>query len=249
MAAGFYAAVLLVWQLLALQFEPDLAVTKIVLTISSYYPSGEFLASLASTLRRIAIGYGIAAVSGLAVGAILGLNRVLNEIFDPFWSLLRPIAPLAWVPIVIVWFGIGEQAAIFVIAFTVFFPIMLGTVQGIRDAAPIYREAALTLGARPWNIVWEVSLPAALPSILAGLRVGMALAFAVIVAAELVIGFVLHSGLGYLLIKYTQFAFSLPLLVAIVVAIGLLGLLSDQALTRLMDWATPWRTGTGQKVK
>lgn len=247
LSVGFYAAMLLVWELLARGFEPDLAVTKIAVTVWTFYPGEEFLGSLASTLRRIGIGYGIAAAAGIAIGAVLGLNRWLNEIFDPFWSLLRPIAPLAWVPIVIVWLGIGEQAAIFVIAFTVFFPIMLGTVQGIRDAVPIHREAALTLGARPWNIVWEVSLPAALPSILAALRVGLALAFAVIVAAELVIGFVLHSGLGYLMVKYTQFTFSLPHLVAVVLAIGVLGLASDQLLTRLMDWATPWRVGTRMK--
>ena len=246
-AVGFYAAILVMWELLARRFEPDLAVSKIAAAIWTFYPGDEFLGSLASTLRRIGIGYGIAAVVGIAVGAVLGLNRWLNEIFDPFWSLLRPIAPLAWVPIVIVWFGIGEQAAIFVIAFTVFFPIMLGTVQGIRDAAPIYREAARMLGAKPWNIVWEVSLPAALPSILAGLRVGLALAFAVIIAAELVIGFVLSSGLGYLLVKYTQFSFSLPILVAVVFAIGVLGLVSDQLLTRVMDWATPWRVGTRSK--
>jgi ABC-type nitrate/sulfonate/bicarbonate transport system permease component len=236
-----YAAVLVAWQLIAMRSDPDVSVARIVETMWSYYPSHEFVGSVISTLARIAMGYALAALVGVSVGILLGLNRWLNDIFDPLWSLLRPVAPLAWVPITIVWFGIGEKAAVFVIAFTVFFPIMLNTAQGIREASPIYREAALTLGARPLNIILEVSLPAALPSILNGLRVGMALSFAVIVAAELVIGFSLHSGLGYLMVKYTQFTFSLPLVIAIVTAVGVFGLVADQILVRLMNWATPWR--------
>ena len=241
--AGCYLFGLLAWQAAALRFEPDLAPTRIVETMWSFYPREEFVGSLLSSLKRITIGYAIAAVLGVLVGTLLGLHRVLREVLDPLWGLLRPIAPLAWVPIAIVWFGVNEEAAIFVIAFTVFFPIMLNTSQGIRDAAAIYREAALTLGARPWNVVWEVSLPAALPSILAGLRVGMGLAWAVIVASELVIGFVLRSGLGYLMIRYTMFEFSLRRVVAVVVVVGVLGLLADQAMTRLADRLTPWRAG------
>lgn len=241
--AAFYLLALAVWQALALRFEPDLAPTRILETMWTFYPKEEFLGSVTSSLRRVALGYAIAATAGVFVGTALGLNRVLDDVLDPFWSLLRPIAPLAWVPIALVWFGVNENAAIFLIAFTVFFPIMLNTVQGIRDAAAAYREVALTLGAGPWHLVWEVSLPAALPNILAGLRVGMGLAWAVIVAGELVIGFVMRSGLGYLLVQYTMFTFNLARVVAVVAAIGVFGLLADQLITRLADRLTPWRAG------
>lgn len=244
-----FVLALLLWELLARGVLPDLAPSRILAAMWAYYPNPEFLRSLAISLKRIAIGYALAMLFGIGVGTLMGSKKPLNDVVDPFWSLLRPIAPLAWVPLAIVWFGVNEKAAVFVIAFTVFFPIMMNTTQGVRDAAAIYREAALTLGAKGWAFFWEVTLPAALPSIMAGLRVGMGLSWAVIVAAELVIGFVLNAGLGYLILRYTQLVYNLPRVVAVIVAIGVIGLLSDQALLRLGDRVTPWRPRSHQSLR
>lgn len=229
------------WELTVGRAEPSLRLAGLVGSIVTYLPSAEVRTSLAASLRRIAVGFALGATLGLGAGVIIGLSSSLRSIFEPVWGFLRPISPLAWVPLSIVWFGITEQAAIFVIAYASFFPVMLNTATGMQEVNVVYKEAALTLGADRFAVIRHVMLPSAVPFILGGLRISLGLSWAVIVAAELVIGAVLNAGLGYLMVRYTMILFDMGRVLAVVVLIGVLA----SALDHLMRFTTrklsPWR--------
>ncbi len=216
---------------------------EVVQVISRYYRQPEFLGSLASSLRRVVIGYFIGISAGISFGIAMGLSRIVSELFDPIIEMFRPIAPIAWVPLAIIWFGLSERAAIFIIAYAVMFPLLVHTIAAIQGVNRIYVQAARTLGASRGMILREIVVPAALPGILTGLRIGMGLSWAVIVAAELTVGYTLRSGLGYIMIRYSQVIFDVPRVLAAIFAVGLLGYLSDLALRLLEGHLLRWRVG------
>lgn len=240
---GAYAALALAWQLGLASALPALSLDRLAAELVRYIPSVEFWSSLVSTFTRIATAYMLAVIFAVPIGLLFGLLPTLEDLLDPVLAVIRPISPLGWLPFAVVWFGVSEAAAVFLIAYAAFFPIFLNTLQGVRGVESAYREAALTLGAGRATIIRRVLLPAALPSILTGLRLGMGLAWSVIVAAELVIGFVLQLGLGYLMLSYTLMTFNLTRLVILTAAVGLIGVALDRTLRYLIDRATPWRLG------
>jgi ABC-type nitrate/sulfonate/bicarbonate transport system permease component len=229
------------WELTVGRAEPSLRLASVVASIVGYLPSGEVRTSVVASLRRIVVGFALGASLGLATGVAIGLSRTLRSILDPVWGFLRPMSPLAWVPLSIVWFGVTEQAAIFVIAYASFFPVMLNTATGMQEVNVVYREAALTLGADRLAVIRHVMLPAAVPFILAGLRISLGLSWAVIVAAELVIGAVLNAGLGYLMLRYTMILFDMGRVLSVVVLIGVLAYALDQLMRFTTRKLTPWR--------
>jgi len=235
------ALLLLVWELTVGRAQPSLSLGSLAASIVTYLPSEEVRTSVVASLRRIATGFTLGAALGLAAGIVIGMSRTLRSVFDPLWGFLRPMSPLAWVPLSIVWFGISEQAAIFVIAYASFFPVMLNTSAGIQEIKPVYREAALTLGANRFAVIRHVMLPAGVPFILGGLRISLGLSWAVIVAAELVIGSVLGAGIGYLMLRYTLLLFDMSRVLALVVVIGLLAYLMDHLMRLITRRLTPWR--------
>jgi len=232
---------LVVWELVAARAEPSMSLVRVSEAALHYLPSEEVRQSVLASLRRIAVGFTIGSAVGLAAGFAIGLSAGLRAVFDPVWGFLRPMSPLAWVPLSIVWFGITEQAAIFVIAYASFFPVMLNTGTGIQEVAPVYREAALTLGARRRDVLRHVLVPAAVPYLLGGLRISLGLSWAVIVAAELVIGSVLRAGIGYLMHRYTLVLYDLPRVVVLVVLVGVLAFLADRLMRLTAQRLTPWR--------
>lgn len=147
---------------------------------------------------------------------------------------------MAWVPLSIVWFGLTEQAAIFVIAYASFFPIMLSTTTGVREVKKAHYEAAKTLGASKWAIIRYVIVPSAAPYILTGVRVSLGVSWAVIVAAEMVVGSVLQAGIGYLLIQYTMVYFEMSKVLALVLLVGVIAFLVDRIVKLAARRLTPW---------
>lgn len=238
-----YLALLALWELVMPRLYPELSLPRFVPAALAYYGTAEFWASLAVSFRRVAVGYLTAAALAIPLGIFLGYVPRLHRFFDPLLALIRPISPLAWLPLALVWFGISEGAAIFLIAYTAFFPIFLNTLHGVLEAPLQFKEAALTLGARKDQIAVHVTLPGAFTSVLTGLRLGIGVSWGVIVAAELAIGFVLQSGVGYLLHSYTFLSFDLTRLVTITAAIGVIGFGLDSLQRRLADRITPWRAG------
>jgi ABC-type nitrate/sulfonate/bicarbonate transport system permease component len=199
--------------------------------------SGELLVDTWASLARIFQGFSIAAFLGVLFGALVGRIRLCEAAIDPIISILRPIPPLAFLPMLVLWFGIGEMSKIAFIAYAAFFPIFTTTVEGIKYVEPVLLRAAASLGASQRDIFKHVVLPAALPSILTGLRLGFSLSCFVIVAAEFIAS---NSGLGFLINEGRTF-FLVPRMLVAAAMVGLLGFTFNVLLKKLEDRVLRWR--------
>jgi NitT/TauT family transport system permease protein len=187
-------------------------------------------ADIGDSLRRVAIGFGLAAVSGIPLGLTLGWYPALNQVVNPVIQILRPISPIAWIPVAIVFFGVGERPAVFLIFLSAFFPILVACASGVSNVPAIYRRAGRNFGLSPMQILARVVFPAALPQILIGLRLALGVAWLVVVAAEMI---AVDSGLGYLVIDSRNSGKRYDLVVAAMLVIGLIGLALDFCFRRL----------------
>jgi len=191
---------------------------------------GELWMHVGATLERVAIGFGVGAVLAVALGLLAGQVRAVRNIIEPVVELLRPIPPLAVLPLFIVWVGIGEPSKVGFITYATFFPMFVTTVHGVTQIDGRLLRAAQSLGARPHHLFFRVILPAALPDVLTGLRLGVALSFFVIVISEFVGA---ESGLGYLINDGRNF-FLVPQMLGAAVLLGLLGY-GGNALVRVLE--------------
>jgi NitT/TauT family transport system permease protein len=187
-------------------------------------------ADIADSLRRVALGFGLAAIIGIPLGLTLGWYPALNQVVNPVIQILRPISPIAWIPVAIVFFGVGERPAVFLIFLSAFFPILVACVSGVANVPMIFRRAGRNFGLSPAQILAKVVFPAALPQILIGLRIALGVAWLVVVAAEMI---AVDSGLGYLVIDSRNSGKRYDLVVAAMLMIGLIGLTLDFAFRRL----------------
>jgi NitT/TauT family transport system permease protein len=187
-------------------------------------------ADIGDSLRRVAIGFGAAAAIGIPLGLTLGWYQAANQVLNPVLQILRPISPIAWIPIAIILFGIGDHAAIFLIFLGAFFPIVVACVSGVSNVPTIFRRAGRNFGLSPAQILARVVFPAALPQVLIGLRIALGIAWLVVVAAEMI---AVDSGLGYLVIDSRNSGKRYDLVVAAMLLIGLIGLALDIGFRRL----------------
>jgi len=199
--------------------------------------SGELIEHVAASLARVVQGFLVAAALGVLAGMAVGRSRVLEHLVDPALEMLRPIPPLAFLPLMVLWFGIGEASKVAFIAYAAFFPIFTTTVEGIKYVDPLLIRAAASLGAGDRRIFWHVVLPAATPSIITGLRLGFGLSFFVIVAAEFIAA---DRGLGFLINDARTFFLVSNMLLGAAV-IGLIGFLFNVGLRRLEGYLLRWR--------
>jgi ABC-type nitrate/sulfonate/bicarbonate transport system permease component len=180
---------------------------------------GQLWGHVGATVWRVAAGFAIGTAAALLLGVLAGQVAVLRRIVEPVVELLRPIPPLAMLPLFIVWVGIGETSKVAFIAYAIFFPTFLTTVHAVQQVDPLLLRAARSLGARRAQLFARVILPAALPEILTGLRLGVALGFFVIVISEFIGA---ERGLGYLINDGRNFFLVAQMLGAAVV-LGVLG--------------------------
>ncbi len=145
-------------------------------------------------------------------------------------QILRPISPIAWIPVAIIFFGVGDDAAIFLIFLGAFFPIVVACINGVANVPSVYRRAGRNFGLTPPQLLARVVFPAALPQILVGLRIALGIAWLVVVAAEMI---AVDSGLGYLVIDSRNSGKRYDLVVAAMLMIGVIGLMLDVAFRRL----------------
>lgn len=199
--------------------------------------TGELQRDIAASLYRVVVGFLIASALGVSAGLMVGTWRTLEDLLDPMIELLRPIPPLAFLPMMVLWFGIGEGSKIAFIAYAAFFPVFTTTLEGIKFVDPVLLRAAASLGATRRELFQHVVLPAALPSIITGLRLAFGLSFFVIVAAEFIAA---DSGLGYLINDARTFFLVSQMLVGAAV-IGLIGFSFNVALRRLEAVLLRWR--------
>jgi len=191
---------------------------------------GQLWAHVAATMQRVAVGFATGALAAVVLGILAGHVRVIRNLVEPIVELLRPIPPLAMLPLFIVWIGIGEASKVGFITYATFFPMFLTTVHGVRQIDPLLVRAAQSLGATPSQLFVRVILPAALPEILTGLRLGVALSFFVIVISEFIGA---EHGLGYLINDGRNF-FLVPQMLGAAIVLGLLGY-AGNALVRLFE--------------
>ncbi|MBV9858617.1 MAG: ABC transporter permease [Alphaproteobacteria bacterium] len=199
--------------------------------------SGELQRDILASMSRVIQGFLLAAVLGVALGTAVGRSRRLEYLVEPTIELLRPIPPLAFLPMMVLWFGIGETSKVAFIAYAAFFPIFTTTLEGIKYVDPLLIRAASSLGASRRDIFRYVVLPAALPSIITGLRLGFGLSFFVIVAAEFIAA---DSGLGYLINDARTFFLVANMLLGAAI-IGAIGFGFNIVLRRLEGRLLKWR--------
>jgi ABC-type nitrate/sulfonate/bicarbonate transport system permease component len=182
------------------------------------------------SLFRILMGFTLGALAGVAIAVAAAWYRGFGRIVGPIVELLRPIPPLAWIPMAIVWFGLGEPSKIFVIFLGAFFPILTNAYRGITGVEPVLLRAAQTMDVRGPRLLTSVMLPAALPDIATGLRVGWGLSFGVLVAAELIAA---DAGMGFLITNARQVG-EIGIVVFGILLIGTVNIVTDFALAALI---------------
>ncbi|HCD5425292.1 TPA: taurine ABC transporter permease TauC [Klebsiella aerogenes] len=191
---------------------------------------------LAASLTRIAIALVLAAIVGVPVGIAMGLSPTVRGILDPLIELYRPVPPLAWLPLVIIWFGIGETPKILLIYLAIFAPVVMSTLAGVKSAQQVRVRAAQSLGASRAQVLWLVILPGALPEILTGLRIGLGVGWSTLVAAELIAA---TRGLGFMVQSAGEFLATDVLLAGIAV-IAIIAFVLELGLRALQRRLTPW---------
>jgi NitT/TauT family transport system permease protein len=182
------------------------------------------------SLRRVAIGFGAAAVIGIPLGLTLGWYPAANQVVNPLLQILRPISPIAWIPVAIILLGVGDHAATSLIFLGALFPIVVACVDGVSNVPSVFRLAGRNFGLSPVRLLTRVVFPAALPKIIVGLRIALGIAWLVVVAAEMI---AVDSGLGYLVIDSRNSGKRYDLVVAAMLMIGLIGLILDTAFRQL----------------
>lgn len=203
-------------------------------------PPGHLLhRHISHSLQRVFWGYLTALLIAIPLGIAMGWSRALSTALEPIMEVLRPIPPLAWIPIAILWFGIGNQSAAFIIFLGAFFPILLNTISGVRTIDPLLIEAARTLNATRRFIFFKVLLPGAFPAIFTGLRIGLGIGWMTLVAAEFT-GVRQGYGLGYMIMTARDIQRP-DQIVAGMVVIGLIGLIIDAGLNLLERLLLHWR--------
>jgi ABC-type nitrate/sulfonate/bicarbonate transport system permease component len=208
----------------------------ILSTFGEELRSGDLWINTAASLKRVVIGYVIGAALALLLGALAGWFRWWGYVLNPIIDALRPIPALAYIPLVIVWIGIGEPSRIIIIALAVFKPIVVNARAGMKEVAQIYVDAARTLGASRWRVFATVALPSAIPYFIAGMRTGVSTGFLALVAAELIAA---PSGLGFMISNAGQY-FRTDITIVGIIVIGLLGALLDQIASRAGRRLTAW---------
>ena len=191
---------------------------------------------LAASLTRIVIALLAAVLIGVPVGIAMGLNSTVRGILDPLIELYRPVPPLAYLPLMVIWFGIGETSKILLIYLAIFAPVAMSALAGVKSAQQVRIRAARSLGASRAQVLWLVILPGALPEILTGLRIGLGVGWSTLVAAELIAA---TRGLGFMVQSAGEFLATDVVLAGIAV-IAIIAFLLELGLRALQRRLTPW---------
>ena len=202
-------------------------------------PGYRLIQHILASLNRVFLGFSLAVIIGIPLGISMGWSKRVKEMLDPVIEVLRPIPPLAWIPISILWFGIGIKSAAFIIFLGAFFPIVLSSIAGVLAVDVVLIEASRSLGARRWQVILKVLIPGAMPSIFTGLRIGLGIGWMTLVAAEFT-GVKTGYGLGYMIMTARDIQRP-DEIVAGMCVIGIMGYLMDRILRLMEEWILRWR--------
>lgn len=237
------------WQIYALglpETSPAPSPAKVVTTFIALMSSGELVWSTIQSLIRVLAGFGIALVLGLSLGVLMGSSRTLRENLDPLIESFRPIAPMAILPIAILWFGTGTPAALTIVAYAAFFPLLVNTVYGVSQVNRQLVRAAQTMGLSRLKILATVIIPAAVPHVLLGSRLAMGVAWTAIIAAELAVGAKsgggTSGGIGQMMFVFYAYSIDLNGIVVCMIVVGVIALMIDRLFRLAEHRLIPWRT-------
>jgi NitT/TauT family transport system permease protein len=186
---------------------------------------------IGASLFRVGTGFALAVAFAIPLGLWMGWVQGAYTTLNPIFQMLRPISPIAWIPLAILWFGVGNQSPIFLIFISSVFPMIVQTIAGVHTIERRYLRAAENFGVSRYTLFKQVVIPAVLPHIIVGMRIGLGVAWLVVVAAEMI---ALRSGLGYLIIDSRNAGNRYDLVIAGMIIIGLIGLMLDRAM-RLLE--------------
>lgn len=194
---------------------------------------------IGASLFRVGTGFLLAVVVAVPLGLWMGWVRGAFNTLNPIFQILRPISPIAWIPIAILWFGVGNASPIYLIFISSLFPMIVQTTVGVHTIERRYLWAAENFGVSRYTLFGQVVIPATMPQLIVGMRIGLGVAWLVVVAAEMI---ALRSGLGYLIIDSRNAGNRYDLVIAGMIIIGLIGLLLDDIMRRLegLKWVR-WR--------
>jgi ABC-type nitrate/sulfonate/bicarbonate transport system permease component len=209
----------------------------VINTLISSVADGTLVRNIVASLTRVVEGFLLAMIIAVPLGVAMGISRIIFGLFDPLLELLRPIPPIAVIPLAILWFGIGELSKDLLIAYGAFFPILVNTMAGFREVERVHVHAAQALGANRYHIFRDVVLRSALPFVIVGARLGMGMAFIVLVAAELIAS---SAGLGFM-ISDARYNFRTDQMFVGMACIGVLGFLLNILLLKIEHRLLKWR--------
>jgi NitT/TauT family transport system permease protein/taurine transport system permease protein len=241
-----YAALFLLWYLTTSRLQgvdrlrfPDPADVVAAARQITFrgYAGGTLAEHAQATILRVALGFFTAASAGVIVGIAMGLQKRFELFINPVIQIFRPIPPLAWIPLAILWFGIDNTSKVFVAWLAVFTPAVINTFAGVRSVDQTLVQAAQVHGARPFNIIMSVVVPSALPMIFTGLRLSLQVSWMAIVASELVGS---YTGLGHVMIVATHDLASSMIVVGMF-CVAILGLISTKLLAAVEQRMVRWR--------
>lgn len=238
-----FAVFLLVWYGLSawnnnpLQLPSPVAVAQ---AFGALAADGELLDNLSVSLLRLVVSLALAVLVGVPLGFLMGLSALAERLIDPLVEILRPISGIAWIPLGLFIFGVGDTLPVFIMVYVAFFPVVLNTLAGVRGVDRKFVQAARTMGVRRRDIWLHVVAPAAMPTIVVGVRLAFAGAWAAVIAAELIGS---ARGLGFAVEWNRQFLLT-PNVFAYIGTIAIAGFLSDLALRWLQARLSPWAHGT-----
>jgi NitT/TauT family transport system permease protein len=219
--------------------------TDVFMAMTSMALNGSLFINAGWSLLRVLLGFLVAAVVAVPLGVAMGWLPEISYIVDPIVEIIRPIPPIAWIGLALLWFGIGINSAIFLVFIGAFFPILLNTIAGVRNVEKRLIEVAYTFGASDWNVLRKVVIPAASPTIFTGLRVGMGIGWMCVVAAEMI---AVRFGLGNMILEGSNLLQTDVVMVGMI-TIGLLGLSINYVFQVAGNSLFKWQQGIGRAVE
>jgi taurine transport system permease protein len=215
---------------------PSAVLEKAWLLMTKGYMDSTLWQHLEASLQRIGLALFFAVLTAIPVGIAIGHNRIARGIFDPLIEFYRPVPPLAYLPLIVIWCGIGEFSKVLLIYLAIFAPVAIATATGVRTVDKTKLRAAQSLGASRWQLIRHVILPSALPDILTGVRIGLGVGWSTLVAAELIAA---TSGLGFMVQSAAQFLVTDVVVLGILV-IALIAFALEMGLRALQRKVVPW---------
>ena len=239
-------ALLILWQIVgtAIGTPRTPLPSKIVAAAITMIASGDLPLGIAQSLGRVFGGFLIAAGVAIPLGLAMGWSRAVERSADPLIETFRPVAAIAVLPLAILWFGTGTSAAVAIVAYAAFFPLIVNTVAGAKTINPTLVEAAMTMGLDRLSIIRTVIVPAAMPAIGVGLRIAMGVGWTAIVAAELAVGAKAggggSGGIGQMMFVFYAYSIELNRIIVCMIAVGVVALVLDRLIRWMMRRLMPW---------